>query len=383
HIIGPYWARHALLVPVGAEHLVAFGADSPWTQPDASFLPAAAMLVSEHDEIAPAKLLADELELVHAIRDLMDCRPETVAETARHIAARAAEPLSCEVGAVLVRVGDRLIAEVVTRDWPAELDADAIRGTLVDLFQRAEQGSLVELELTSKAGDALGREQGLVARFTLPIGRPAFGVLVVAHAASRARGFTNLCQRIGHALAEAAETLLIQAIAREQLAADRDRFAREARVDPLTGLHNRGAWDELVASEEVRRQRQRRPLSVVSADLDNLKEVNDRLGHAVGDDLIRAAGTLLENCARTSDRIARVGGDEFLILMPETDRQGALSFVRRARAKARRIGLNGDRGLGLSMGAATVAADESVAEALTRADAAMYAEKRRHERRVR
>src|SRR5205814_8126928 len=101
--------------------------------------------------------------------------------------------------------------------------------TLARIFQRAMTGPLLEPELEAAADDALGREQGLVARFAVPIGRPdPFGVLVVAHAASRPRGFTNLCQRIGNALAEAAEPLLIQARAREQLAADRDRFARGA-----------------------------------------------------------------------------------------------------------------------------------------------------------
>ena len=264
-IIGPYWAKHAVLVPVGGEHLVVFGGDEPLPDPDAALVPAAAHLVAEVQQVSPAKLLADELEVVHAIRDLIEYRPEQVVETARHIAGKAAEPLSCEVGAVLLHYNGRLVAEVVTRDWHGHLDSAAIRGTLVTLFARVEQGAFVELELEPGTGDALGREQGLVARFAVPIGRPApFGVLVVAHAATRARGFTNLCQRIGHALAEVAESLLAQAISREQLAADRDRFAKQARIDPLTGLENRAAWDEHVAVEEARRVRYARSVSVVA-----------------------------------------------------------------------------------------------------------------------
>jgi len=377
-VIGPYWAKHALFVPVGGEHLVVFGGDEPLRDPDATLVPTAAQLVADLQQIAPAKLLADELEIVHAIRELMEYRPERVADTARHIAAKAAEPLSCEVGAVLVRYEGQLVAQVVTRDWPARLDPDAIRDTLVRLFERTEQGVLLEPELEAEAGDALGRDQGLVARLALPIGRPrSFGVLVVAHAASRPRGFTNLCQRIGRSLAEVAESLLAQAISREELAAERDRFARESRIDPLTGLANRTAWEELLRVEEARRTRHPHPVTIVSADLDNLKGVNDRHGHAAGDQIIRMAATVLRRQARITDAVARVGGDEFLVLMAETDPRGAARYVTRVKAAARRISLDGRRGLELSLGAATAADGEALAATIGRADLAMYAEKKR------
>jgi len=382
-VVGPYWAKHAMLVPVGGEHLVVFGSDEPLADSDTTLVSAAAHLVADLQQVSPAKLLADELEVVHAIRDLMEYRPERIAHTARHIAEKAAESLSCEVGAVLVRHAGELTAEVVTRDWPARLDPDAIRNTLVDLFERTERGALLELELEAEAGDALGREQGLVARFALPIGHPRpFGVLVVAHAAVHARGFTNLCQRIGHALAEVAESLLAQAISREELAADRDRFAHEARVDRLTGLENRTAWDEQLAVEEARRGRYSRPVTIVSADLDNLKEVNDRYGHEAGDRLIRLAADLLRRQARIADRVARVGGDEFLILMPETDAAGAARYLARVRSSVRRIGIDEGMGLTLSLGAATATTGESLVEAVSRADSAMYVAKKRRARRA-
>jgi diguanylate cyclase (GGDEF)-like protein len=386
-VIGPYWARHAALVPVGGEHLVVFGSDEPLPDSDATLVPAAAHLVAEVQQVSPAKLLADELELVHAVRDLIEYRPERVVETARHIAAKAAEPLSCEVGAVLLHYNGDLVAEVVTRNWAANLEANldpaAIRGTLVALFQRAELGAFVDLEIGAETGEALGRDQGLVARFVLPIGRPKpFGVLVVAHAATEARGFTNLCQRIGHSLAEVAESLLVQAISREHLAADRDRFAREARIDPLTGLENRAAWDEHVRAEEARRVRYARSVTIISADLDNLKAVNDRYGHEAGDQLIRAAANLLRGHARGADRLARVGGDEFLILMPETDLHGAGRYLARVRSAVRRIQANEVAALQLSFGAATARGDESLASVIGRADAAMYTAKKRRVRRT-
>jgi diguanylate cyclase (GGDEF)-like protein len=375
-VVGPYWAKHALLVPVGADYLVVFGGDEPLMDPDATLIPAAAQLVAELGQVSPAKLLADELEVVHAIRDLMEYRPEQIAQTARHVASRAAESLSCDVGAVLVRHDGELIAEVITRDWPTVLDPAAIKKTLVGLFERTERsGALVELELEAEAGDALGRDQGLVARFALPIGRPTFGVLVIAHAASRARGFTNLCQRIGYALADAAESLLIQAISREELAAERDRFAREARIDQLTGLGNRTAWQEYVAYEQARRTRRPHAVSVLSADLDNLKSANDRLGHLAGDRLLLAAADVLRRTARKSDRVARVGGDEFLVLLPETDAAGAERFLNRLASAVGRV--SEPKGLSMSLGIATADVDEDLTSLIARADVAMYAAKKR------
>jgi diguanylate cyclase (GGDEF)-like protein len=374
-IVGPYWAMHAFVVPVGVEHLVVFGGQRDFEDSAATLVPTAARVVADLRQVAPDKLLADELEVVQAVRDLMDCRPESVAQTARHIAARSADPLSCEVGAVLVRTQGRLVAEVVTRDWPTHIDPDAVRGTLVRLFTEVEAGAVLEPELESAADDELGRNQGLVARFAVPIGRPQpFGVLVVAHAASRPRGFTNLCQRIGRALGDAAEPLLLQAMSREALELERDHFAREARTDRLTGLENLAGWHEIVAHEDARRARYGESVSIVSADLNGLKALNDRHGHAAGDQAIRAAAELLRGTARVVDRVARVGGDEFLVLMPETDELGAARFIARVESAALKA-RSKTAAVSLALGAATSQAGETIEATVCRADAAMYAAK--------
>jgi diguanylate cyclase (GGDEF)-like protein len=373
-IIGPYWAQHAFLIPVGVDHLVVFGGSQPLSEPDATLVPLAARLVADLERVPPDKLLADELEVVQAVRDMMDCRAETVEGVARHVAARAADPLSCEVGAVLFRSNGRLVAEVVTRDWPARLDKEAIRSTLVRLFSQVLRGAVLEQELEAAADDTLGRNQGLVARFAVPIGKEPSGVLVVAHAATRPRGFTNLCQRIGHALATAAEPLLAQAESREALQMERDRYAQEARTDRLTGLENRAAWDEHLAHEEARLKRYKGTASIVSVDLDDLKGINDRDGHAAGDRAIRAAGELLRRSARLSDRVARVGGDEFLILLPHTPESGAARYMERVRAGIDVV-LRDTGCSSLSMGSATTVKGESLVETVRRADAAMYSAK--------
>jgi diguanylate cyclase (GGDEF)-like protein len=175
-------------------------------------------------------------------------------------------------------------------------------------------------------------------------------------------------------LAEAAEPLLGQAISREELAADRDRFAREARMDPLTGLENRTAWQELIAIEEARQGRYKRPLTIISVDIDNLKSVNDRFGHEAGDCLIQQAADLLRQTARKTDRIARVGGDEFLILMPETDEAGGERFLSRMHTALETFGYEG---LSLSLGAATALEGEALKNVIIRADGEMYASRKR------
>jgi len=133
-----------------------------------------------------------------------------------------------------------------------------------------------------------------------------------------------------------------------------------------------------VRLENDRLRRYGRPIAVVSADIDDLKAVNDRDGHLAGDALIRAAAELLRAHARATDRVARVGGDEFLVLLPETHAKGAASYVRRVRAAARRVDTGtAPTGLALSLGFAAVAPDETIEAAVQRADKAMYTAKRR------
>lgn len=97
----------------------------------------------------------------------------------------------------------------------------------------------------------------------------------------------------------------------------RERFEVEALTDGLTGLYNRRAWGRLLNQEEERCQRYGLPSTIFSLDLNDLKQVNDQFGHAQGDRLIQNAANLLTRSMRSNDVIARIGGDEFVILCPE------------------------------------------------------------------
>jgi len=100
-----------------------------------------------------------------------------------------------------------------------------------------------------------------------------------------------------------------------------ERLARMARHDPLTGALNRYALDELLSREAARSERSGRPIGLLMIDINRFKEINDRFGHAMGDRVLQGVADLLQRAVRASDMVVRYGGDEFLIVLPETDEE--------------------------------------------------------------
>src|SRR5438046_81283 len=105
-----------------------------------------------------------------------------------------------------------------------------------------------------------------------------------------------------------------------------------AVTDPLTGLYNRRLFGESFEKELNRARRYTQPLSLVILDLHRFKEVNDKHGHPRGDEVLRATAATLKKALRTSDSAFRIGGDEFALLLPQTDAQQALALSRRVEA---------------------------------------------------
>jgi diguanylate cyclase (GGDEF)-like protein len=104
-----------------------------------------------------------------------------------------------------------------------------------------------------------------------------------------------------------------------------------AREDALTELGNRRAFDEMLAAEIARTDRTGRPFSVIVTDLDDFKAINDQYGHLNGDDCLRQVAGTLEGAVRTIDTCFRWGGDEFAVVLPETDHRGAERVCQRIR----------------------------------------------------
>jgi diguanylate cyclase (GGDEF)-like protein len=164
------------------------------------------------------------------------------------------------------------------------------------------------------------------------------------------------------------------------LAALRDRLGREellARTDALTRIPNRRAFFEAAALEVERARRTGRPISAAYVDLDDFKDVNDRLGHAQGDALLVAVAQTLRSATRAVDAVARLGGDEFGLVLPETDAAEAERLLARLRAAVLGAVARGGWSVGVSIGAATfLSPPASVDEMMARADELMYAAKR-------
>jgi diguanylate cyclase (GGDEF)-like protein len=174
-------------------------------------------------------------------------------------------------------------------------------------------------------------------------------------------------------LALAALMLLTLVLARPLLRAFRwtEEQASEARIDSLTGLANRRALEEILAAEISRAQRFTHQLAVVLLDLDRFKEINDSFGHAAGDVMLRAVSRLLISLARQGDTVARWGGEEFVVVLPETDLDGAHRFAERLRRTIEAQSV-GDMHTSTSCGVATMLPDDNVEELLHAADQALY-----------
>lgn len=154
-----------------------------------------------------------------------------------------------------------------------------------------------------------------------------------------------------------------------------------AQTDPLTGLANLRAFRARLDDEAKRARRYRTPLTCVMADMDNLKPVNDELGHAAGDRAIAAVASVVRSELRETDFGARYGGDEFVVLLPHTAADEGRVFAERvcARLRATVLEVSGRRiPLGASFGVACLPGEiEAPADALVRAaDQALYRAKR-------
>ena len=156
-----------------------------------------------------------------------------------------------------------------------------------------------------------------------------------------------------------------------------DDLHRLALTDSLTGLANHGAlWDAL-KREIARAIRVNHSLSVVLVEIDKFKEINDRYGHLRGDEILRAVATGLRKICRRMDLAARFGGDEFVLILPDTPRDAALQVGEKLRRHVEKIGLQDGVHLTASVGVASLPDDGTTADTLLEAsDRAMYQVKR-------
>jgi diguanylate cyclase (GGDEF)-like protein len=183
-----------------------------------------------------------------------------------------------------------------------------------------------------------------------------------------------------------AEWLASQAAVALDNARLHDVVQRQAITDDLTGLVNRRRFLEALDAEIERARRFDSPLTIVLADLDNFKQVNDEFGHHGGDVVLRSFADLIRSHVRDVDVSGRIGGEEFAIVLPETDCEGAARVAERMRHSLNTVAISiaDERAIHVaaSFGVAELTPDQSGEELLRAADAALYRAKEEGKNRV-
>jgi diguanylate cyclase (GGDEF)-like protein len=247
----------------------------------------------------------------------------------------------------------------------------------------------VILEVVTEATGARGGrvvEGGEVVSWTGEVDRPANALVLELSAGETptelvlyapAAGFSDDTRTL-------AEWLASQAAIALENARLHHTVQRQAITDELTGLVNRRRFLEALGSEIVRAGAFETPLSVVLADLDDFKLVNDRFGHYAGDDVLRGFADLVRAHLRDVDVPGRLGGEEFAIIVPETDALGAEAVAERVRRSlaALRVADAPEFAITASFGVAEYVPGEGGDALLRRADDALYGAKRRGKNRV-
>jgi len=149
-----------------------------------------------------------------------------------------------------------------------------------------------------------------------------------------------------------------------------------ANTDRLTGASNRRALDVALTAELDRSRRYESGLSVLFLDLDHFKEVNDRYGHGIGDQVLRGFVTELRRLLRDSDILGRWGGEEFIVICPETNASDVLHLADRIRARISEVDFGGAGKITVSIGVAELSAEDNAQDLVDRADQALYEAKK-------
>jgi len=151
------------------------------------------------------------------------------------------------------------------------------------------------------------------------------------------------------------------------------RIEKLSKTDVLTGLANRRHFMDYFEKMMSQAQRHSTPLSLVIIDLDKFKEVNDTYGHSAGDDVLSALGDLLDREVRKEDLVARIGGEEFAILLTQANMEEAYSYAERIRKRVQTMDVSSvPKEISASLGISTLKENDDMESIMKRADKALY-----------
>ncbi len=298
---------------------------------------------------------------------------------------RALEVTHCSV--VLARAGDTVGRMVSALESPVsgELEMDLQEYPEITAALEAKRPLLIDYAATPSAPTAGrppgfdGREGRVRSTITVPFSIDAArgGVLCI-HSEPDERTLTAADTEFAEFVMRAVEVAIRRAHTLETAQADNQRLEALATTDPLTRMLNRRALLDRLSIELDRAKRFSATLTLLLVDVDYFKAVNDTAGHLAGDDVLRQLAALLEDAVRRVDIVARYGGDEFVVILPETISDGALVFAERVRERVatHEFGVGGDRQLHLTISTGIASFPmpqvESIDDLFARADEALY-----------
>jgi diguanylate cyclase (GGDEF)-like protein len=363
-VFGPYYQREAVLVPLSHDLLVVFGSGKVGalsTSP-AEVTAAARAAADGIEQVSSAKRLADELELLHAVRSLAQTSAVRIHEVMKHVVQSSLAALSCDL--CVLYVSDLDAVEVAEHGSPTQ-DPESLLPAMRALFADATRlPACVQDSAVEPPPEPLSAWR-VTSHYVLAVGSPPFGVLALMHTEVRPRGFTLLCREVGLRMAESAEPILRAALTLHELETQLDRVGRDARMDPLTKLPNRRAWEETLEAHSG-------PAGLIIVDADGLKTANDERGHHFGDEFLQAVAQTVSAALAGGDVLARVGGDEFAVLLPGAGEARSNDVAGRIDAALQAHPGLDSYPLSASVGYAAAPPAESLAHAQQLADKRMY-----------
>jgi len=329
------------------------------------------------DQAAIRSMLLELLNMVFTNITALSIDDQWLHGQAEALVAATAQPLT------LRRLDDvqRRLKDVIFKQTEA-------KGRMVEAQDQMKEMLATFIERLSAMTDASSGYQNKMERYAEQISQasrieditPVLGEVV------QATRTMALDTRLAHAeLTELRERTAEKQAEMTRLQKELDQASAQARHDPLTGSLNRKGLDEVMEREIARARRSDTPLCVALLDVDNFKQLNDRLGHDTGDAALVHLANVVRAVMRPQDQLARYGGEEFVILLPDTPQeQGVEAKQRLQRELTTRFFLRNNEKvlITFSAGVAQMTPQETATETIRRADQGMYLAKRAGKNRV-
>lgn len=336
--------------------------------------------ISELEAFEPGRKQVEEtlresrrkIEKLHeAGRRLETCQSEN--EAYQLTVEAAGEMLSFSMCALDVVEGNKLVVKATSSQLAPGASRESELGSGALAAKTYRTGKTYVFGGLDERPDAWQTYPGLSSGIGVPVGDIGVFQVVSTEPGAFTEEDARLLELLAGHTAQAVKRIRLQNELKEQ-----------AVHDPLTGVYNRYHLKQTLEQEIKRCKRYGRSIAFLMIDINRFKEINDRFGHQTGDKVLQAVASLLLESVRSTDIVVRYGGDEFLIVLPETDGKADVLKQRMMEKMARRNEINEllDFPVTLSIGSAywSPGSTESVEEVLGRADRRMYEDKRRQTR---